>query len=950
MSYVDSSGKKHVSLSEAASGYTAQHTASRDSAGNVVGNSPGSRYAREQAMQGHVQDEPGRQGVQRVDMPTSNNMPNEIENAENSRSTTKRTISLHDAATGHAARTTASRNARGEIVGNSQGSRYTRQQEASHQSTSGDSNVIQRGNFFYDSIAKSGEYARAIQEANKNDSGVLTVIINPAMETTRRAQKEGIPVTYDGKEYVINASGPQADVYKSRISTIQNEVSAESADGWSKSLYGDTSVQKSGVFGFFGKEFEYADKKLNKLTGLLPDIRTEQGQAVVNNVWNQNPIGMQIDYGSRVLGDLANRTESPTAKSVSAGSSGVFSGVNVGIKNFMVDEYSTFRDTPASYIGETVLLNKAAGYAFGVGSKVLEKGMSKGYSLLGDAAGRFGSETGETALKGLSGHAGLQVQAGMAGVLVGTVTGETSKSYQESGTAGATQSLFDTGLALAIGAGPYMRGSNDVVKVGDMWRTRGLKELPAENIVNSEVLSGKLEIPLTSPKSTAGDVINTFRAEDGAFKGWHSTGTEFADKTVSLDRLNPAHKTDVPGTYLSPEQVGASAHFTRTVSESNNPFPLLFEGVKDVGIGVKNWNTKQIDRGLDSMITSFAGTPEPNRPAILHIELPGAVERLPVDIRVGMDRGNIEAARAFYRSETGTGRTFLTPKLETGILGGGRAEAEAVITPGTDLMKIKDVGWIRSQHGERRIKISEYEAKPASDSKLSISSVIEGKIKEPNAGEVLKAGDLNRVYDYGKYEGERGLLSKPGKYSSPSRPSKPVTSDIISNMIGLSTGLVVSSGVESTYTKSNMRTNLSTSTPKSRESAVVSGISLSGIQTEVGKSQLSEISVPNIMNHSFKNVFPDIKQSHTIAIKQVQIPAVFRDQDDNAEAKKKKKKPELESDKFGKKKKRIWNQFGSFAQFNKAMRKVDNNPKLKIVNDNKKGKKTEKSLMSRLKW
>jgi len=48
MAYVDSSGKTHVSLSDAASGYAAKHTASRDAKGNIVGNSSGSRYAREQ--------------------------------------------------------------------------------------------------------------------------------------------------------------------------------------------------------------------------------------------------------------------------------------------------------------------------------------------------------------------------------------------------------------------------------------------------------------------------------------------------------------------------------------------------------------------------------------------------------------------------------------------------------------------------------------------------------------------------------------------------------------------------------------------------------------------------------------------------------------------------------------------------------------------------------------
>jgi len=48
MAYVDSSGKTHVSVSEAASGYAAKHTASRNASGQIVGDSTGSRYVREQ--------------------------------------------------------------------------------------------------------------------------------------------------------------------------------------------------------------------------------------------------------------------------------------------------------------------------------------------------------------------------------------------------------------------------------------------------------------------------------------------------------------------------------------------------------------------------------------------------------------------------------------------------------------------------------------------------------------------------------------------------------------------------------------------------------------------------------------------------------------------------------------------------------------------------------------
>ena|GEM_PF-5216476 len=48
MAYVDSSGKTHVSLSEASRGHAAQTTASRNAAGQIVGSSSGSNYAREE--------------------------------------------------------------------------------------------------------------------------------------------------------------------------------------------------------------------------------------------------------------------------------------------------------------------------------------------------------------------------------------------------------------------------------------------------------------------------------------------------------------------------------------------------------------------------------------------------------------------------------------------------------------------------------------------------------------------------------------------------------------------------------------------------------------------------------------------------------------------------------------------------------------------------------------
>ncbi len=51
MAYVDSSGKTHVSLSEASRGHAAQTTASRNAAGQVVGSSSGSNYARAQEEQ-----------------------------------------------------------------------------------------------------------------------------------------------------------------------------------------------------------------------------------------------------------------------------------------------------------------------------------------------------------------------------------------------------------------------------------------------------------------------------------------------------------------------------------------------------------------------------------------------------------------------------------------------------------------------------------------------------------------------------------------------------------------------------------------------------------------------------------------------------------------------------------------------------------------------------------
>lgn len=93
MAYVDSSGKTHVSLSEASRGHAAQTTASRNTAGQVVGSSSGSNYVREQEAARAAEQESVRNSIQyNTGMPSWATAPGETAGIDRSQLQQFRTV------------------------------------------------------------------------------------------------------------------------------------------------------------------------------------------------------------------------------------------------------------------------------------------------------------------------------------------------------------------------------------------------------------------------------------------------------------------------------------------------------------------------------------------------------------------------------------------------------------------------------------------------------------------------------------------------------------------------------------------------------------------------------------------------------------------------------------------------------------------------------------------
>lgn len=158
------------------------------------------------------------------------------------------TVSMYDATHGYAAKTTAVRNAKGEILGNSQGSNYARQQEAQKaqeaqkyqaapqveelkakelQATPQQTQAYPTtSSFIY------GQKAEEIQKRAseyRNPSGSIT--IDTSEETVKRARASGLDVSYDRSTGKINIYSGGVDT-QTKLEAIHKQTYTEAAEKW----------------------------------------------------------------------------------------------------------------------------------------------------------------------------------------------------------------------------------------------------------------------------------------------------------------------------------------------------------------------------------------------------------------------------------------------------------------------------------------------------------------------------------------------------------------------------------------------------------------------------------------------------------------------------------------------------------------------------------------------
>lgn len=132
-------------------------------------------------------------------------------------------VSLYEASHGHAAKTTASRNAAGQIIGNSSGSNYTRKQEeqetAQQQQTVVISHTYQQQNAALQSQIKAVEQERATEDPFQEQKQSLT-------ERTVNALKQGYNAG-QGKAYSLaGLKAPEQSIEKMATYSLAQKATA----------------------------------------------------------------------------------------------------------------------------------------------------------------------------------------------------------------------------------------------------------------------------------------------------------------------------------------------------------------------------------------------------------------------------------------------------------------------------------------------------------------------------------------------------------------------------------------------------------------------------------------------------------------------------------------------------------------------------------------------------
>lgn len=237
------------------------------------------------------------------------------------------------------------------------------------------------------------------------------------------------------------------------------------------------------------------------------------------------------------------------------------------------------------------------------------------------------------------------------------------------------EDFVDTTFDLAVmGAGAVKGWKAGTDFIGRI-QTRGRTEIPLDSITDADVASGMQDFPLTRRGQTPDELVAEFKRSEYGLPGeepgphlWHGSRFNFEATTKSRYEIpRGLESSDMPGLYGSPR---FSPEFTRVP------------------------RTKLSDQ------YSLFGASEPLSPKAYRIKV-NDVGRMPEGAR-----DSISGGREFlWGKQANKGDAYLTPNAERASVT-GRVEAEATLTPGSNISKVGDKYFTKI--GNRRVPIDQY--------------------------------------------------------------------------------------------------------------------------------------------------------------------------------------------------------------------------------------------------
>ena len=506
-------------------------------------------------------------------------------------------VSLSEAKSGHAAKTTASRDAAGTAVGNSQGSNYSRQQEAqkaqeiqraqaiqaAQQQTPVFSQAYQQQNQrLQGSMAYQQQNARLqeqIKAVKPNTSGSFT--IDTSEETVRRAKAQGLDVSLDrlSGKIIINAATGEAT--KGTLEAIHNQIHAEESERWkgalSYTIQGPKESLVSKVATRLGVK-PRLDAANKKASGYIPSLEQFQEKR---------------DTHLEKIGLLDKRREI-TQKIQS-------NEITAGIQNYYVDGYKILKNTPVEWAAGAAVIygaGAAAGAAVkttklvtrpigNLAAKKTAEGTIRVISrsnnkLVTAGVGRVGTAAANAFEKGSI------IDYGLGGLLVHDYATTVTDAYKIGGGRKAVQSTMKFGTDLAIGAPGFKKGmekterlaAGDLTAVLPLVKNAKITELvgtgaettPVDLIYGKSVVIGNT--PLLTYVKGRGFARGVVGAPEATLKGkttqsFSKLENKFFQKTVESTSTSPADKD-----YLQ-----HSLNIVKKVNDSSKPLttPETFE-------------------------------------------------------------------------------------------------------------------------------------------------------------------------------------------------------------------------------------------------------------------------------------------------------------------------------------------------------------------------------------